>query len=123
MQCIFNEIFQIKYPHKMTLLASFLKDIISEIFLSIGWFLDSFHCTYTSALQNSIRKTRKVKFVEVPASAVSQYFGMDLISSAYPCCPHRSLHGVAGFESSLKSLYWKKLASSKKSKLATYGAI
>ena len=81
MHLIFNEIFQIKYPHKMTLLASFLKDIISEIFLSIGWFLDSFHCTYTSALQNSIRKTRKVKFVEVPASAVSQYFGVDLISS------------------------------------------
>ena len=33
------------------------------------------------ALHNSIRKARKVKFVEVPASAVSQYFGMDLISS------------------------------------------
>ena len=32
-------------------------------------------------LKNSIKKTRKVKFVEVQASAVSQYFGMDLISS------------------------------------------
>ena len=81
MHFIFNEMFQIKYPHKITLFASFLKDIISEIFVSFGWFLDSFLCTYTSALQNSIRKTRKVKFVEVPASAVSQYFGVDLISS------------------------------------------
>ena len=65
----------------MTPLASFLKDIMSEIFLCIGWLLDSFHCSYTSALQNSISKTRMVKFVEVPASAVSQYFEMDLISS------------------------------------------
>ena len=65
----------------MTPLASFLKDIMSEIFLCIGWLLDSCHSSYTSALQNSIRKTRMVKFVEVPASAVSQYFGMDLISS------------------------------------------
>ena len=60
----------------MTPLASFLKDIMSEIFLSIGWFLDSFHSTYTSALQNSIRKTRKVKFVEVqllPSRSISEW--------------------------------------------------
>ena len=109
----------------MTPLASFLKDIMSEIFLCIGWLLDSFHCSYTSALQNSIRKTRMVKFVEVPASAVSQYFGMDLISSV----PH-ILAVLKGHYMELLVLnrlsnlcIGKKLASSKKCKLATYGAI
>ena len=38
----------------------------------------------------------------------------------YPHKMTRSIYGVAAFESSLKSL--KELASSKKSKLATYGA-